>query len=205
MNKITQSAVTLSFEEVLKIGDHTFGTLELHHNRMTRSLAEILANDVKAALIVADLKRFEKGNVFFDKIIFCHHSAKVNWSLSSDFFRPFLFRYRSESLWNTQNRSVAEQWFGNLCCRRWTLSNEDNDQSKANKTLGTKKTSFSNSQPFSERQRFRCKPRSYAFTLQQIQMSNTKVYIEWNVIGRPKWHLSQENRKRKPIEETCIV
>lgn len=67
MNKIVQLTITLSFEQVLKIEDHIFGTLELHHKGTTRSFGEILANEIKVALIEADLKRFQKGKTITTK------------------------------------------------------------------------------------------------------------------------------------------
>lgn len=69
MTKFVQSNITLSFEEVLKIQDHSFGTLKLHRNGELRSFGEILANEIKLATIEADLKRFQKGKTI-DRIIF---------------------------------------------------------------------------------------------------------------------------------------
>lgn len=88
MKKLVQSStVTLSFEEVLKIQDHTFGTLNLHRNRETRSFGEILANEIKVAIIEKNPKRFQKGKSFIPRF----HKRKRNCKLLSKYFLCHLF------------------------------------------------------------------------------------------------------------------
>lgn len=67
MNKIAQPLVTLSFKQLLKIEDHAFGTLEIHHNGRTILFSEILANDKYAT--IKDLQRFQRGKNCFVKQI----------------------------------------------------------------------------------------------------------------------------------------
>lgn len=61
MNKISHSSITLSFEQMLKIDNHSFGTLNLHRNEKTLSFGGILANDIRCALVVTDPNRFTRG------------------------------------------------------------------------------------------------------------------------------------------------
>lgn len=88
MKKLVQSStITLSFEEVLKIQDHTFGTLKLHSNKETRSFGEILANEIKVAITEKDSKRFQKGKSFFQRF----HKRKRNCKFLSKYFLCHLF------------------------------------------------------------------------------------------------------------------
>lgn len=62
LTKLSGPAVTLSFQQMFEIDKHAFGILELHSSSgHILSVADILANNIKCAILETDANRFKKG------------------------------------------------------------------------------------------------------------------------------------------------